>query len=70
MINNLLNSYKDLLENEIDRLYPSVNTNWYKEVVDASRYSLLLGGKRIRPVIMLEFCKLFGGEIKDVIKNF
>ena len=69
MITNLLNDYKVLIENEIDRLYPQNNEVLYKELIDASRYSLLLGGKRIRPVIMLEFCKLFGGEIKDVI-NF
>jgi geranylgeranyl diphosphate synthase type II len=69
MITNLLNDYKVLIENEIDRLYPQNNEVLYKEVIDASRYSLLLGGKRIRPVIMLEFCKLFGGEVKDVI-NF
>ncbi len=67
MINKILNDYKSLIENEIDRLYPDIDTTWYKQVVDASRYSLLLGGKRIRPIIMLEFCKLFGGNIKNVI---
>jgi len=69
MINKLLNDYKNLIEKEIDRLFPDVNANWYKEVIDASRYSLLLGGKRIRPIIMLEFCKLFGGDISDAV-NF
>ncbi len=69
MIDNLLIDYKTLVEKEIDRLFPDINTNWYKEVVDASRYSLLLGGKRIRPIIMLEFCKLFGGDINDAV-NF
>ena len=69
MITNLLNDYKVIFEQEIDRLYPTVNTNWYSEVVEASRYSLLLGGKRIRPILMLEFCKLFGGNTNDAI-NF
>ena len=69
MIDKLLKDYKATIESEIDRLYPSVNTSWYKEVIDASRYSLTLGGKRIRPIIMLEFCKLFGGDIQNVI-NF
>ncbi len=67
MIDKLLSYYKNLIEKEIDRLFPDVNTDWYKEVVDASRYSLLLGGKRIRPTIMLEFCKLFGGNINDAV---
>ncbi len=30
-------------------------------VYDAMRYSALSGGKRIRPFLVLEFCKLFGG---------
>ncbi|MDO4155992.1 MAG: polyprenyl synthetase family protein [Oscillospiraceae bacterium] len=30
-------------------------------VVEAMRYSLAAGGKRIRPVLVLEFCRMFGG---------
>lgn len=67
MIENFLNNYKTIVEDEIDRLYPDIDTILYKEVLEASRYSLRLGGKRIRPIIMLEFCKLFGGDIKDAL---
>ena len=31
-------------------------------LLDAERYSLFAGGKRIRPVLTLEFCQMFGGE--------
>ena len=31
------------------------------QVVDAMRYSLEAGGKRIRPVLVLEFCRICGG---------
>ena len=31
-------------------------------LLDAERYSLFAGGKRIRPTLTLEFCRLFGGE--------
>ena len=31
-------------------------------LLDSERYSLFAGGKRIRPFLTLEFCKLFGGE--------
>ena len=34
-----------------------------KIVSDAMRYSALAGGKRIRPFIVNEFCKLFGGDV-------
>lgn len=33
-----------------------------RELLQAMRYSLLAGGKRIRPVLVLEFCRLCGGE--------
>ncbi len=31
-------------------------------LLDSERYSLFAGGKRIRPVLTLEFCRLFGGD--------
>ncbi|MBR2722170.1 MAG: polyprenyl synthetase family protein [Clostridia bacterium] len=31
-------------------------------LLDAERYSLFAGGKRIRPALCLAFCRLFGGE--------
>ena len=33
-----------------------------KILLDSERYSLFAGGKRVRPVLALEFCKLFGGR--------
>lgn len=33
-----------------------------KTVLEAMRYSLLAGGKRIRPVLVLEFCRACGGD--------
>lgn len=38
-----------------------------KELLDSERYSLFAGGKRIRPVLTLEFCRLFGGEDKAAL---
>lgn len=34
----------------------------YGRILEAERYSVLGGGKRIRPFLVLEFCRLFGGE--------
>ena len=66
MINSLLADYKINIEKHIDSIFPMLN-NEYAIVTEASRYSLLLGGKRIRPVIMLEFAKLFGCNSKAVL---
>ena len=37
------------------------------EVVRAMRYSLQNGGKRLRPMLTLEFCKLCGGKAEDAL---
>ena len=36
--------------------------NDLKILLDAERYSLFAGGKRIRPALTLEFCRMFGGR--------
>lgn len=66
MVNALFESYKPLIENRINDLLCE-SDNRYNEVVKAARYSLLLGGKRIRPIIMMEFCELFGGKKTDAL---
>ena len=66
MIDELLKEYRDIVERRIDELFPESDTA-YRKVIDAARYSLTLGGKRIRPVIMMEFCKLCGGKPQDAL---
>lgn len=36
-------------------------------VHNAMRYSLGIGGKRIRPVLVLEFCRLCGGDVNSAL---
>ena len=38
-----------------------------KRLFEAMRYSLLAGGKRIRPVLTLAFCELCGGTVEDAV---
>lgn len=66
MIKNLLKEYSSLIENRINELFPEVESG-YSAVSDAARYSLLLGGKRIRPAITLLFCELCGGKTEDAL---
>ena len=37
------------------------------ELLEAMRYSLLAGGKRIRPVLLLAFCRMSGGRAEDAL---
>ena len=37
------------------------------DLYDAMRYSLLAGGKRLRPVLTLEACRLCGGDVEKAL---
>ncbi len=68
MSNYTVDEYVALIENELSkRLYKVENGQDY--VRDAMNYSLSNGGKRIRPILVLEFCRLCGGNIDDAM-NF
>lgn len=36
-------------------------------ICEAMEYSLLAGGKRLRPVLMMEFCRMCGGNAAEVL---
>ena len=36
-------------------------------LAEAMRYSLLAGGKRIRPILVLEFCRIAGGNVEEAL---
>lgn len=64
----MLKEYRAHIDLRLDMLL-SESGQKYDEVVRAARYSLLCGGKRIRPVLLLEFYKLCGGD-DDCAYNF
>ena len=64
----MLKEYRTHIDLRLDMLI-SESGQKYDEVVRAARYSLLCGGKRIRPVLLLEFYKLCGGD-DDCAYNF
>lgn len=49
------------IEQALERYLP-VNQTQYAVLIEAMRYSLLGGGKRIRPILLLEFYRLCGGK--------
>ncbi|MCL2036565.1 MAG: polyprenyl synthetase family protein [Oscillospiraceae bacterium] len=59
-----LHEYKELIEKELETaLYCPENF----KVVEAMRYSTLGGGKRIRGALVLEFCRVFGGNVNTAL---
>lgn len=43
-------------------------TNPQAKVLEAMRYSLEAGGKRIRPLLVLAFCRACGGDVQKALK--
>ncbi len=66
MINKLMTDYRQKTDTAIDLFFPQCNKE-YSAVIEAARYSLTLGGKRIRPIIMLLFAKLCGGKEAEIL---
>lgn len=61
-----LEAYRQLMEEKLEEFLPLHNQP-YDEVVQAMRYSVLGGGKRIRGILLLEFCRLSGGDLEDAV---
>lgn len=59
-------SYLEMINRRLTALLP-VCTYDAPDVCDAMRYSLDGGGKRIRPVLLLESCRLCGGDVADAL---
>ena len=62
-----LNFYVDYVEKQIDSLFKN-NTSLQKDVFEAMDYSLCAGGKRLRPVLTLACCDMFGGSLEDALR--
>ena len=60
--------YIPVIENKLNELLPESGER-YSSAVNAMRYSLLSGGKRVRPILLLEFYSLFGGRAEGAL-NF
>ena len=62
----LYERYKNLVESRLGEYF------FYdfpqKKLLEAMRYSLLAGGKRIRPVLTLAFCAASGGRAEDALE--
>lgn len=59
-----MKEYIELIDKYLDKYLEAV---YPQEIFESMRYSVLAGGKRLRPVLCLETCKVFGGDIEDAI---
>lgn len=65
-LKNILAHSAEITERELDRITAECDSD-YAKLGEAIRYSLLGGGKRLRAHLVLEFCRLFGGDEKKAL---
>ena len=56
---------EDVLKNYLPK-----NPSFQKTIYDAMEYSVMAGGKRLRPMMMYQAYKMLGGEDKELIEPF
>lgn len=60
-------NYRKQIEAYLESIYAPYSQEPQKLIFEAANYSLLAGGKRLRPVFTLDFCKMCGGDPKDAL---
>ena len=66
---NQMESHVMEIESILAKYLPKEDVKWAKTVISAMNYSVNAGGKRLRPMLMLETYRLFGGN-NAVIEPF
>ncbi len=56
--------YRQFTEDYLRDLFHAQDDEPQKRLFDSMRYSLLAGGKRLRPILAFEFCRMCGAEWK------
>ncbi len=64
--NALLQDYCNKIEEKLKE-FTADKSSPQSVIYEAMEYSLMAGGKRLRPVLMLEFCKMCGGNPDDIL---
>ena len=61
-----MNEYKSLIDEKLGEYFMPTGLP-YDGLLESMRYSLTAGGKRIRPILVLEFCRISGGDIQKAL---
>ena len=64
-MNNRTANYKDYIESFLKEFYAQFHDLPQNKLFEAMEYSLLAGGKRLRPVLAMEFCRMCGNDPKQ-----
>lgn len=61
-----LTLYKSMIEEYLASYFGS-EPRAYGKLIESMEYSLMAGGKRLRPALVLEFCRVCGGDIHKAV---
>ena len=59
-----MNDYIEIVDKKLDEFMP---IEYPEDIFKAMKYTVTLPGKRLRPVMCLESCRVFGGNYEDAI---
>lgn len=59
-----MNDYIEIIDNKLDEYMP---VKYPENIFKSMKYTVTLPGKRLRPVMCLETCRMFGGNFEDAI---
>ena len=59
------NEYREYIQNYLKQWYARFHDEPQAQLFSAIEYSLLAGGKRLRPIFAFEFCRMCGAEWQD-----
>lgn len=67
MVNDMTaNEYKKLVDSKLSEFFNPSGMS-YDGLLESMHYSLTAGGKRIRPTLVLEFCRISGGDVEKTL---
>ncbi len=67
MVNDMTaKEYKNLVDAQLAEYFTPSGLS-YDGLLESMHYSLTAGGKRIRPMLVLEFCRISGGDIENTL---
>lgn len=68
--NEEMKLHVDEVEEILTEFLPEQKGVYYERVINAMRYSFYAGGKRLRPMMMLESFRMFGGKDENIVKPY
>lgn len=62
-----MEGYQAMIEDYLAACLSEASGARYHKLTDSMRYSLSAGGKRLRPILTLEFCRACGGDVEPAL---